>query len=322
MSTEQNFVISTQELNPNLEKIHEHYDNVLSRYFNQDGSPKEEFFENISCYNCSSTEHTSEFIISRFQHVRCANCGMVYVTPRIKDQILHDSYNEDDYNILYKSKLIPSIDYRREVIAKRKYEQVSAYFEKPGSILDIGSGLGEVLSVFKENGWTCLGVEFNELASGFAREKFGLNIIRKSIFDFESGEESFDCITLWGVLEHFTQPMQVLQKAYDLLRDGGLLVLEVPSGDSILVRYYERFGGYIDRIIEGDRHIMLFSVDSLRQMTERCGFNLVHLQSNGLDIDTLLRLNDQARDPQIIAKIQQAVDEALCGDLIRGFWRK
>ena len=127
---------------------------------------------------------------------------------------------------------------------------------------------------------------------------------------------------LWGVLEHFTQPLNVLEKAYELLSDGGLLVLEVPSGDSVLVRYYEAFGGYIDRIIEGDRHIMLFSSRALQQMTERCGFKLVHFQSNGLDIDTLLRLNGQSCDSQIVSQIQHAIDEAMCGDLIRGFWRK
>ena len=57
-------------------------------------------------------------------------------------------------------------------------------------------------------------------------------------------------------------------------------------------------------------------------MTERCGFKLAHLQPNGRDIDTLLRLTNQTRDPEIIAQIQSAIDEALCGDLLRGFWRK
>lgn len=322
MSAKNDLLINTENLNPNLDKIHQFYDEALSRYFNPDGSPREEFFENVSCYNCGSTEKASEFTISRFRHVRCANCGLVYVSPRLKESILHDSYNEEDYNVSYKLKLIPAVDYRREVMGKRKYRQISEYFEKPGAILDIGCGLGELLSVFDENGWTCLGVEFNQFAASFAREKFKLDIVQKSIFDFTASDRKFDCIMLWGVLEHFTRPLNVLEKAYELLNDGGLLVLEVPSGDSVLVRYHEAFGGYIDRIIEGDRHIMLFSSRSLQQMTERCGFRLVHIQSNGLDIDTLLRLNGQSCDPQIVSQIQHAIDAAMCGDLIRGFWRK
>jgi len=322
MKQEENQVISTCELNPNLDKIHQHYEKVLSRYFKQDGSPRDEYFENVSCYNCGETGYRSEFTVNRFRHVRCAGCGMVYVNPRLKESILHDSYNEDDYNAAARYKLIPAVDYRREVIGRRKYAQIAAYFEKPGKILDIGCGLGELLSIFQENGWDCLGVEFNELSAGYAREKFGLNIMRESILDFQSDKRKFDCIMLWGVLEHFTQPVSVLEKVHELLRRGGLLVLEVPNGDSLLVGYYEKYGGYIDRIIEGDRHIMLFSAEALRRMTERCGFKPVHLQSNGLDIDTLLRLNNQPCDPQLISQVQSVIDAMLHGDLLRGFWRK
>lgn len=80
------------------------------------------FFENVSCYNCGSTEYVSEFTINWFRHVRCACCGMVYVTPRLKEKILHGSYNEDDYNASYKFKLMPALNYRHEVIGKRKYK--------------------------------------------------------------------------------------------------------------------------------------------------------------------------------------------------------
>lgn len=319
MKQEENPVIRTQELNPNLDKIHEHYQKVLSRYFNRDGSSRDEYFESVNCYNCGETKYTAEFTINRFRHVRCARCGMVYVSPRLKETILHDAYNEEDYNAAAKYKLIPAVEYRREVIGRRKYQQIAAYFKKPGSILDIGCGLGELLSIFDENGWDCLGVEFNELSAGYAREKFKLNIVQESIFDFKPARQKFDCIMLWGVLEHFTRPVSVLGKVYQLLRRGGLLVLEVPNGDSLLVRYYEKYGGYIDRIIEGDRHIMLFSPEALRQMTERCGFKLVHLQTNGLDIDTLLRLNNQNRDPQLVSQVQSVLDGMLHGDLLRGF---
>ena len=308
--------------NPNLDIIHKHFYQRASKYFDVDGLPKSECLEEVSCYNCNSTPIASEFIIARFRHVRCARCGMVYVSPRIRETILHDSYNEEDYADFYRLKLIPSLDYRREVLGRRKYDQISVYFSCPGTILDIGCGLGDLLSVFKEKGWSCLGIEFNKFAAGFAREKFGLNIIDRSVFDFDPAEAQFDCIMLWGVLEHFTRPMEVLEKVHQLLKKGGLLVLEVPNADSILVRYYERFGGYVDRIIEGDRHIMLFSVESLKEMTDRAGFKLVHLQTNGLDLDTLLRLNGVACPKELASHLQYAVDESMCGDLLRGFWKK
>ena len=49
MTNEDNLILSTRELNPNLDKIHEHYQRVLARYFNEDGSPKKEQFEDVAC---------------------------------------------------------------------------------------------------------------------------------------------------------------------------------------------------------------------------------------------------------------------------------
>jgi 2-polyprenyl-3-methyl-5-hydroxy-6-metoxy-1,4-benzoquinol methylase len=314
--------VDARSTNPNLDRIHELFYERLSRYFDGDDLPRSEFFEDVGCYNCDSHKIISKFTIARFRHVRCADCGLVYVSPRIKEDILHDSYEEDIYSEHYKLKLIPSMGYRREVLDKRKYDQISAYFQQPGSILDIGCGLGDLLSVFKDHGWSCLGVEFNKFAAGYARETFGLKIIDKSIFNFSPADEQFDCIMLWGVLEHFTRPKDVLNKVHQLLRPNGLLVLEVPSGDSLLVRYFEFFGGYVDRIIEGDRHIMLFSVQSFKDIAAKSGFSLVHLQSNGLDIDTLMRLNHEKCSPEFLTRLQYVVDQSLCGDLLRGFWRK
>src|SRR3990172_9417120 len=142
--------VDTKLTNPNLDRIHELFYKRLSKLFDANGSPKLNMFEDVACYNCGANSIHSEFVISRFRHVRCAQCGMVYVSPRIKESILHDSYNEDDSTEHYRLKLIPSIEYRREVLDIRKYNQIAPFFNKPGTILDIGCGLGDLLSVFKD----------------------------------------------------------------------------------------------------------------------------------------------------------------------------
>ena len=315
--------IDPGEANPNLDVIREHFYAKLSSCFEADGTPRSEYFEPVACYNCGQDEIASEFVVARFRHVRCALCGMVYVSPRIKAGVLHDSYDEEDYTEHYRLKLIPSLDYRLTVIDQRKYSQIDEYFEHAGSVLDVGCGLGDLLSVFQENGWQCLGIEFNKFAAEFARNQFGLRVIARSIFDFKPDERQFECVMLWGVLEHFTHPQVVLNKAYQLLKPGGLLVLEVPSGDSLLVRYCEFHGGdKVDRIIEGDRHIMLFSERTLTEMVARSGFRRIHLQSNGLDADTLLRLEQETCSPEFVARLQETIDAVMSGDLLRGFWMK
>lgn len=314
-------MIDESKINPNLDKLHQHFDSVLEKYFEGTKSiPK--YFEDVNCYNCGSTEIISSFVVNRFRHVRCKNCNMVYVNPRLKDLMLINLYNEPPYNEFYKIKLIPSIDYRRNVLAVNKYNQIAKYFDTPGKVLDIGSGLGEVLSVFQENNWDCTGIEFNEFAANYSRKAFGLNIINRNIYDFDLSEK-YDVIMLWGVLEHFYEPLQILKKVYRLLKDDGILLLEVPSADSVLVRYYEKSLRSVDRIIEGDRHIMLFSIQSFIEMPEKAGFYPVEIKSNGLDISTLnrLELNNRLNLTQV-NELQGLLDRSLQGDLLRGFFRR
>lgn len=314
--------IDARATNPNLDALYRHFYERLAPFFDADGKPKPGCFEVVACYHCGQTDIRSEFVAARFRHVRCAECGMVYVTPRLKAGLLHDSYDEEGYADYYRLKILPSLQYRREVIGRRKYEQVMRFDSGPGTVLDIGCGVGDLLSVFKDKGWTCRGIEFNRFAASFARETFGLDVVAQSVMDLDSMGAQYDCVMLWGVLEHFTEPLAVLKKLHGMLKPEGLLVLEVPSGDSVLVRYVERFGGKVERIIEGDRHNMLFSVKALREMTERAGFRLFHLQSNGLDVDTVLRMNEASLPADLVGRLQASIDEGFCGDLLRGFWRK
>lgn len=314
-------MIDEKKINQNIDKLHIYFNKILEKYF-ENGKPIPKYFEETCCYNCGSSEISSSFTVNRFSHVRCKNCQMVYVNPRFKESFAHDLYNEDDYTEFYKIKLIPSIDYRRNVLAVNKYNQIMRFFDKPGNVLDIGCGLGEVLSVFQENEWDALGIEFNEFAANYSRKQFSLKVINKSIYDFDSSEK-YDVIMLWGVLEHFFEPKRVLAKVYELLKDDGLLVLEVPCADSVLVRYYEMTSKSVDRIIEGDRHIMLFSLRSLNETTDEAGFLPVKIISNGLDISTLNRLElGNTLNLSQINELQQLLDDSMQGDLLRGFFKK
>ena len=310
-------MIDESRINPNLDRLKDHFDHAVAKYFDGD-KPREEFFEEVRCYNCGSAETSTNFTVNRFRHVRCKDCGMVYVNPRLREEITHDLYQEEPYTEFYRIKLIPSIDYRRNVLGARKYTELAAHFNRPGRVLDIGCGLGEVLSVFQEHGWDCTGIEFNPFAAGYAKEQFGLHVINKSIYDFD-GADRYDLIMLWGVLEHFYDPNMVLRKIHSLLEENGRLLIEVPSADSLLVRYYERTRRPVDRIIEGDRHIMLFSLRALTEMLGRAGFSPVDIRANGLDVSTLNRLEmNGILDLASVNTLQGLLDTSLQGDLLRG----
>ncbi len=182
-------------------------------------------------------------------------------------------------------------------------------------------GIGDLLYVFKERGWDANGIELNPFAAKYAREKFGLKIFEESVLGWH-GSNDYDVAMIWGALEHFTEPAKVLEILYSSLKDGGLAVLETTHSDSLLLSYVESLGGLVDRIVEGDRHIIHFSIEGLKNIIEDSGFTILELKTNGLDISSLNRYHNGNATAEFIGVVQELVDLKKLGDLIRVYMKK
>ncbi len=126
----------------------------------------------------------------------------------------------------------------------------------------------------------------------------------------------------WNVVEHVTNPKEFIQKAYDLLRPGGLFVSEVPHGNSMLIDYCRSSGMDPLRILQGEQHIMLYSITAYKELHQMCGFKSTLIQTNGLDVGTIFDCSNLNVPRDVISLIQELVDSKLYGDLLRGFWIK
>ena len=80
----------------------------------------------------------------------------------------------------------------------------------PFSILDIGAGTGDFLSVAKENGWHTIGVEPSEKAKAIAKKK-GVSFVGETS---ELDNHSFDVISMWHVLEHVPNLENQIKEAW------------------------------------------------------------------------------------------------------------
>ena len=131
----------------------------------------------------------------------------------------------------------------------------------------------------------------------------------------------FDIIMAWGVVEHVVDPDEFLKHVYNLLATGGLFVSEVPHGQCFLIDMARKTGMDPKRILMGEQHIVLYSTQAYIDLHERSGFESVHIQINGLDISTLSKEFNVSVDNEVLAMMQECIDEKLYGDLLRGFWR-
>ena len=97
---------------------------------------------------------------------------------------------------------------------------------------------------------------------------------------------------------------------------------EVPNGNSLLVDYCRNSGKDPLRILQGEQHIMLYSVEAYEDLHLKSGFEKIQVKTNGLDYGTIMNINNIKIDSSIILDVQNLVDEKNYGDLTRGFWKK
>jgi 2-polyprenyl-3-methyl-5-hydroxy-6-metoxy-1,4-benzoquinol methylase len=104
-------------------------------------------------------------------------------------------------------------------------------------ILDIGCGFGETLSYHKKRGCDVYGSEVDRNAAFFAA-KFGLNI-RIGPYNSNNYEKDFfDYITLDQVIEHVSDPIELLKGIYANLKEGGMAIISSPNAHGWGVKWY------------------------------------------------------------------------------------
>jgi SAM-dependent methyltransferase len=137
-------------------------------------------------------------------------------------------------------------------------------------ILDFGSGWGFFLAVAKEYGWDSYGLEPLPARAVYARAKFGLNITTDTLRENTFPPDFFDIITAFQVFEHLPYPGEDIHNLYKILRQGGLILIEVPNFDTWTMRIMKSH----HRHFVPD-HLNFFSGKTLGQLLDISGFKVV-----------------------------------------------
>lgn len=239
-----------------------------------------------------------------FDIVRCRDCGFLFTNPRPTVKSMHVFYPDSaeyfrpdqtvkveqekerdpglkeiiDNSILanWFGYPLPGIPFgldlplyllRRRKIIRSHYPRYTG----SGRLFDVGCSWGKYLAHMKGHGWNVSGVDANETATRYAREKLGLiNIKTGSYEDVEFPEGSFDAVNMSMFLEHVHHPGAVLAKSNRCLADGGQLILSVPdvSGWESAI-----FGRY-SFTLQVPQHLSHFTPETIRRFLTRNGFTV------------------------------------------------
>jgi SAM-dependent methyltransferase len=160
-------------------------------------------------------------------------------------------------------------------VARRRMELIEQARRLPaGSLLDVGSGTGEVLLTARERGWQVQGVEPERTAAAMARER-GLPVAIGSLEESGLPQRSYDVVSAFHVLEHIPDSRSFLRTMARWARPGGYVVIEVPNFASVQRRRLaERWSGLRPR-----EHLVHFTPATLRATFAAAGITPVAVRS-------------------------------------------
>jgi 2-polyprenyl-3-methyl-5-hydroxy-6-metoxy-1,4-benzoquinol methylase len=163
----------------------------------------------------------------------------------------------------------------RQFTTSLKTRMISSLFSKPGKVLDVGSGTGELLTALKNEGWNVKGIEPNKAAKQTALDK-GISH-EHSLGEVE--KNSLDLVVFWHSLEHLYDLNNTLNEVKKILKPTGILMVACPNHESWDAKYYGSFWAAWDV----PRHLSHFSSKSLNIILKPQGFKQIRKSPLFLD---------------------------------------
>ena len=250
-----------------------------------------------TCNLCGSDQ--LQCIDPRINLCKCNSCGYIFDNPRPSFEDIQEYYSrQEKYDVWLEH--LPA----RENLWKRRLEIVNKW-KKDGSLLDIGTGIGQFIDIARNDFSKVKGTEISSSAIMIAKQRYDLDIIGGAIEQIEL-EEKFDNITLFHVLEHVGNPKLVIDKCWNLLNNKGKLIIAVPndinSFKAILKEFFRKKGlgsdkstgmmglpgialdGTVDEI-----HLSHFTTEVLEKFLENENFKVICMGLDPYFIETGFR---------------------------------
>ncbi|MBM3567457.1 MAG: methyltransferase domain-containing protein [Alphaproteobacteria bacterium] len=219
---------------------------------------------NAEAFRCTSMEHDNKPRVEQ-----CLVCDLMFVPSWARPQGLDALYGDvvDHAYLKY-------ADARRKTFS-RLMDRLGPHLGKPGGALEIGSYCGLFLEAARSRGWTTTGIEPSRWASGYARDSLGLDV-RTGMTEAVAPElgRDYDMVAMWDVLEHVSDPNQILAIANGKLRDGGILCLSTVD----LSNWFPRITGQNWPWLM-DMHLYYFTPTTFANYAAKAGFEIVHSET-------------------------------------------
>ena len=270
----------------------------------------------VSCNLCGGSDHkpvarTKDFCYgtcdNEFDYVECGRCHHVYLKNRPIIEELGTIYPNTYLTYDYEEYLGGFINSIRQSFQKMRVRPISRYAKGEDGIIDVGCGGGDLLSLIKKYGdpqWRLYGVDFSPEAVERLRQR-GIEAVQSRFEELEWSGPEVGVILMMQLIEHVESPKESLSKAFQILRQDGVLILETPSLDSWDAKIFKDryWGGW-----HAPRHWSLFRERTLAEACRDCGFEIAEINYTLSPFSWLHSLQYKIRDKWGYDKLARQFD--------------
>jgi len=231
-----------------------------------------------NCNLCHGHKSKYLFSVHSFNVVRCLDCGLAYLNPMPYPDDAAGLYTVDYYRSKDAEEDAPlgypdylELQEHHTFVADELLRPLGDI--KPGTVLDVGCGMGTMLGRFRELGWEAYGIDVSAYATDYARDELGLKVFTGAVEEAELPESFFDLVTVVHVIEHLPDPRSTLETLHRLLKPGGVIVVATHDTSGL----WPRIVGKHWRHLNIPEHLYFFSRKSLDRMLVDTGFRTFRL---------------------------------------------
>lgn len=173
----------------------------------------------------------------------------------------------------YEDSYHDTILYREKVNSQRNQRRLQLLIERrtSGKLLEVGCGEAGFLRLAEDH-FDVEGIDISRQVVERIRPHFGERVRVMNIEMRSLPRSQYDVIVVFNILEHLRQPQRAVQKLYQALRTGGLMIGSVPNNYGLLGSLVTRLGNYFDRT-----HISTFSPQTWQRIFHLAGFQSLQL---------------------------------------------
>ncbi|MDE2310818.1 MAG: class I SAM-dependent methyltransferase [Betaproteobacteria bacterium] len=228
---------------------------------------------------CSGGLEATQYVLPEGALLRCTECGQLF--SQCTEEWYRKSMEEFDDP---QGTLPDERSAERRLRRSRKFlERITALLKQsPADIrlLDVGCSSGAFLGAAARLGFRAEGVEPAAQAAQTAHAA-GLKVRHGLLQDAGFADRQFDAITLFEVIEHLREPLDLLRECRRILRPGGILLVGTGNAASWSVAAMGARWEYL-HIAKHGGHISFYTPHSTNVLAQRAGFSVADIRTRGV----------------------------------------